>query len=105
MRTSADIRVVLNDGLEQKHWQRIQKRIEFDGALGLEWWRARGHELLAEMILHIAERHGVVNGKRQRLVKADPRGKDGIVAIDVARTPIVGENAVEAFGAFGIDAP
>src|SRR6516225_9867748 len=73
--------------------------------LGVDPRRARGSELLAEMILHRAERHGVVNGKRQGLVEANPRGKDGIVAVDVARAPIVGESAVEAFGAFGIDTP
>src|SRR5215468_2973430 len=102
MRTSADIRVVLNDGLKQQHGSEVEKRIEFNGVLGLERRRARGHELLAEMILYIAERHAVVNGKRQRLVEANPRGKDGIVAVHVARAPIVGESSVEAFGAFGI---
>src|SRR5215472_552817 len=105
MRMSADIRVVLNDGLQQQHGSDVEKRIEFDGVLGLERRRAGGRELLAEMILHIPERHRVVYGKRERLVEANSRGKDGIVAVDVARAPIVCESTVEAFGAFGIHTP
>src|SRR6516162_3862665 len=73
--------------------------------LGLEAWRARAHELLAETILYITDRYGVMNREREWLIEAQTRGEDGIVTVDGARAPIIGKSAVEAFGAFGIGTP
>src|SRR5215472_15855849 len=73
--------------------------------LGLEAWRARTYELLAETILYITGRYGVMKRERECLIEAQTRAEDGIVTVDVARAPIIGKSAVEAFGAFGIDTP
>src|SRR6266849_11143321 len=73
LRSSSHLRVVLNDRLKKEHRQGVQQRVEFNAVLRLPGRCARRKKLLAEAVLHVAERHGVVKAKRQRLVETQPR--------------------------------
>ena len=53
LRSSADIRVVLNDGLQKEHWSYVQKRIEFNAVLDLKWRHAGLQELLTQAVAYV----------------------------------------------------
>src|SRR5215471_11733041 len=105
LRSSADIRVILNDRLQEEHRRRVQKRVEFDAILRLERRHAGLNELLAQLVAHIPERHGVVKADRKRLVKAQPGSEDPVVAVHVRRAPIVGNGCVQSSGPFRVYTP
>lgn len=96
MSSTADVRVILDGWLEEKHRQRIQKRIEFDRVLRFPGGSPLRHKLLAQPILHVAQRHSVVNWQGQRLVETYTCGEKRIVAVDICRTPVIGEGSIQA---------
>src|SRR6516164_6588715 len=55
MSSTADVRVILDNGLEEKHRQRIYKHIEFDRVLRFEGGSPWRHKLLAQSVLHVAQ--------------------------------------------------
>jgi len=72
LRSASHIRVVLNDWLQKEHRQRVQQGVEFNAVLPLPCRRARRKELLAEAVLHVAERHGVVKRSGNGSLKRSP---------------------------------
>src|SRR5215831_17577235 len=83
--SAAIVREELDDRLEQQHRKDVQQRIELEGVFRVEWRRTRRRELLADAILDVPERHGVVKRDGQRFIEAQPRRELRVVAVDVGR--------------------
>src|SRR5271154_6124176 len=105
LRASSHVFVVLDDRLQEEHWQKIQQSVEINSLLGLPRSHAGRKKLWAQTVAHIAQRHGVVNVQGKRLVEAQSRGQQGVVAIDVWRTPVVRKSAIQTLSAFSVHPP
>src|SRR6266849_6444655 len=73
IRASADVGVILDHRLQKEHWCNVQQRVKFNALLGFERRQFGREEVRTETVSDIAQRHGVVNVQRQRLVEAQPR--------------------------------
>src|ERR1700681_2266004 len=62
-------------------------------------------KLRAQTVSHVTQRHRVVNVQRKRLVEAQARREQPVVAVDTRRTPVVCKRCVQALRRFWVDAP
>src|ERR1700681_2210330 len=62
-------------------------------------------KLRAQTVSHVTQRHRVVNVQRKRLVEAQARREQRVVAVDARRTPVVCKRCVQALRRFWVDAP
>src|SRR6516164_9100539 len=101
---TAHIEIVLDDWLDQERSINHQD-VELEAVLNLPGRHPGREELRAEAISHIAQRHGVVEFERQRLVVSQSCRELGVVAIDVWRTPVERKRCVQTLCSFRVDAP
>src|SRR6516225_5181964 len=105
MSSTADVRVVLDDRLKEKHRQRIKKRIEFNCVLRFKSGSPLRRKLLAQPVLYVAQRHCVVNRQGQRFIETETCGEKRIVAVNIWRAPVIGEGSIQTPCAVSMDAP
>src|SRR6266403_3524789 len=105
IRASADVGVILDHRLQKQHWRNVQQSVELNALLGFGRGLPRREEVWAQAISDIAQRHGVVNVKRQRLIEAQPRREQRVVAVDIRRTPVVGKCRIQTLCFFGVYPP
>src|SRR5271154_4015050 len=105
LRASSHVFVVLDDRLQEEHWQNIQQSVELNSLLGLPRSHAGRKKLWAQTVSHIAQRHGVVNVQGKRLVEAQSRGQQGVVAIDARGTPVICKSSIQPFAAVRVHSP
>src|SRR6266403_1980161 len=102
---SAHVGVILDHRLQKEHLCNVQQSVELNALLGLERRQSRREEVRTQDVSYIAQRHGVVNVQRQRLVEAQSRREQRVVAVDIRRTPVVGKCRVQTLCPFRIHAP
>src|SRR5258706_949734 len=92
---SAHVGVILDHQLQKEHVCNVQHSVEVNALLGLERRQSRREEVRTQAVSYIAQRHGVVNVQRQRLVEAQSRREQRVVAVDIRRSPVVGKRRVQ----------